>query len=170
MARPWATCGQFTLWTEEDGLLLACRELGVPQLLSSVFHRLPQVSLDGALRTGLLVSHGALGLSKPATDGPKGAPWCAHPVPFLANPRGALMRTQSLPLGGRKQLGWSWEGTGNEQAPQRACLARETQVGGLNSVKSFWLMVSLPLCPSRGTVWTVHPLGSLRTQDKNVPS
>lgn len=71
---------------------------------SSVFHHSPQVSLGGALRTGLLVSPGASGLSKPATDGPKGAPWRAHPAPFLANPWGALMRTQSLPLGGRKQL------------------------------------------------------------------
>ena len=71
---------------------------------SSVFHHSPQVSLGGALRTGLLVSPGASGLSKPATDGPKGAPWRAHPGPFLANPWGALMRTQSLPLGGRKQL------------------------------------------------------------------
>ena len=88
-----------------------------------VFHRSPQVSLGGALRTGLLVSRGALGLLKPAADGPKGTPWCAQPAPFLADPRGALMRTQSLPLGGRKQLGWSWEGTGNQQAPQRVCLA-----------------------------------------------
>ena len=65
------------------------------------------------MKTGLLVSPGASGLSKPAADGLKGAPWCAHPVPFLADPWGALMRTQSLPLGGRKQLGWSKENAGN---------------------------------------------------------